>query len=50
MVPHVLENRYIVGKVIGSGGFGCVFEAFDALLHVPCVVKIVSCMVTLIIL
>ena len=34
-----LHDRYIVGKVLGSGGFGITYLAFDECLQVPVAIK-----------
>lgn len=35
----ILDNRYIVGRVLGSGGFGITYVAFDILNQKRCAVK-----------
>lgn len=41
VIPHVLEYRYIIGRHVGQGGFGMVFEGTDAKRNMPVIVKIV---------
>ena len=39
LYPHtLLNNRYLIGKVINNGGFGVVYKAFD--LNLNCIVAI----------
>ena len=35
----VLADRYLLGRVIGQGGFGITYAARDLLLDLPCAVK-----------
>lgn len=36
---YVLEERYVVGCILGSGGFGITYKAFDVLNQRSCAVK-----------
>jgi len=35
----VIENRYRIVKLLGQGGFGAVYRAWDTSLNIPCAVK-----------
>lgn len=35
----MLQNRYCIGKVLGAGGFGITYKAFDSLNRTYCAVK-----------
>jgi len=37
--PHNRSNRYIVGEVVGAGGFGIVYKAWDTKLETIVAVK-----------
>ncbi|MCC7130609.1 MAG: protein kinase, partial [Anaerolineae bacterium] len=36
---QVLNNRYRIVKLLGQGGFGAVYRAWDSNLNRPCAVK-----------
>jgi branched-chain amino acid transport system substrate-binding protein len=36
---QVLNNRYRIVNLLGQGGFGAVYRAWDVRLHLPCAVK-----------
>jgi formylglycine-generating enzyme required for sulfatase activity len=36
---QILNNRYRIVKLLGQGGFGAVYKAWDTTLNVPCAVK-----------
>lgn len=36
---YVLANRYVIGKVLGSGGFGITYLAYDKTLKVSMAIK-----------
>jgi eukaryotic-like serine/threonine-protein kinase len=36
---QILNNRYRIVKLLGQGGFGAVYRAWDLTLNVPCAVK-----------
>ncbi len=36
---YILENRYIIGRILGNGGFGITYKAFDILNQCYCAVK-----------
>lgn len=38
-VGQILNNRYRIAKLIGQGGFGAVYRAWDTSLNQPCAVK-----------
>jgi WD40 repeat protein len=38
-LDQVLHNRYRIVKLIGQGGFGAVYRAWDTAIHQPCAVK-----------
>jgi hypothetical protein len=42
MFPHVIDNRFIVGKKIDGGGFGTIFDLQDSRTFENHVVKVVS--------
>ena len=35
----VLNKRYIIGRILGSGGFGITYKAYDTLNNLMCAVK-----------
>lgn len=35
----VLDNRYIIKRVLGAGGFGVTYQAYDNLNHFDCAIK-----------
>ncbi len=35
----ILHNRYRIVKLLGQGGFGAVYRAWDTTLNVPCALK-----------
>ena len=36
---QLLNNRYRIAKLIGQGGFGAVYRAWDTTLNQPCAVN-----------
>ena len=36
---QILKDRYRIVKLLGQGGFGAVYRAWDTTLNVPCAVK-----------
>ena len=36
---QILDNRYRIVKLLGQGGFGAVYRAWEMSLNVPCAVK-----------
>ena len=36
---QLLNNRYRIAKLIGQGGFGAVYRAWDTTLNQPCAVQ-----------
>ena len=38
-VGQILNNRYRIVRLLGQGGFGAVYRAWDMNLDVPCAVK-----------
>src|SRR3990172_10012177 len=38
-ISQVLNNRYRIVKLLGQGGFGAVYRAWDVNLNAPCAVK-----------
>ena len=36
---HVLQNRYIIGRLLGRGGFGATYIAFDQFTQERCAIK-----------
>ncbi len=39
-LPSRLQDRYVFRTILGQGGFGCVFEAWDEVLHRPVAIKL----------
>ncbi|MDB5392241.1 MAG: pknB 30 [Planctomycetaceae bacterium] len=39
-LPGRLQDRYVFRSVLGQGGFGCVFEAWDEVLHRTVAIKL----------
>ena len=38
-IGQVLNNRYRIVKLLGQGGFGAVYRAWDITLNAPCALK-----------
>ena len=39
IIGQVLNNRYHIAKLLGQGGFGAVYKAWDLNLNLPCAIK-----------
>jgi serine/threonine protein kinase len=36
---QILNNRYRIVKLLGQGGYGAVYKAWDTTLNIPCAIK-----------